>query len=55
MMIGVHGLIQQRHTGHRADDIHQRSHHVGIPPLTEIRHAFDDLIHINASSAMTIL
>ncbi|MCE3223381.1 MAG: hypothetical protein K0S58_1561 [Nitrospira sp.] len=55
MMIGIHGLVQQGHTGYGPNDIDQRPDDVGIPTFTEIRHTFDDLVHPSAFSTMTCI
>jgi hypothetical protein len=52
-MIGIHGFVEEGHSGHGPDDIDQRTHDVGIPALAEIWHAFDDLIHSRSSSIVT--
>src|SRR5512138_3583700 len=46
MVIPVHRLIQQPDPWYRLHGMNQRAHRRSISPLTEVRHTFDDSIHV---------
>ena len=46
MVIPIHRLVQQPDPWHRFHGMHQRTHRRLVSSLTEVRHTFDDSIHV---------
>jgi hypothetical protein len=46
MVIPIHCVVQQPDPWHGLHGIHQRSHRRLVSSLTEVRHTFDDSIHV---------
>jgi hypothetical protein len=46
MVIPIHRLVQQPNPWHGLHGMHQRTHRRLVSSLTEVRHTFDDSIHV---------